>query len=157
MVVPLGVQSAGKIGVGFMIDTDFFENFFDSEGNLFFFFFCILEYPIFSHLRCNAPWQRQPRANWKTYLTIRYDINVSFKGTMHFVNLFLFRNFLPSKIPFSLDGVIPNNCTQNCRGSTRGKAYDKICFSLQNIVITFKNTLKWFYVNILYNLWYKIT
>ena len=29
----------GKIGVGFTIDTDFFDNSFDSEGNLFFFFF----------------------------------------------------------------------------------------------------------------------
>ena len=35
----LGIQSAGKKGVGFTIDTDFFYNFFDSEGNLFFFFF----------------------------------------------------------------------------------------------------------------------
>ena len=32
----LGVQSAGKIGIGFTIDTDFFDNFFDSEGNIFF-------------------------------------------------------------------------------------------------------------------------
>ena len=37
----LWIQSGGKIGVGFTIDTDFFDNFFDSEGNLFFFFlFC---------------------------------------------------------------------------------------------------------------------
>ena len=37
----IGVQSAGKIGMVFTIDTDFFfYNFFDSEGNLFFFFFC---------------------------------------------------------------------------------------------------------------------
>ena len=35
-----GVQSAGKFDVGFTIDTDFFDNFNDSEGNLFFFFFC---------------------------------------------------------------------------------------------------------------------
>ena len=33
----------------------------------------ILEYPFFAHLRRNAPWQRQPHANWKTYLTIIYD------------------------------------------------------------------------------------
>ena len=34
----LGVESAGKIRVGFTIDTDFFDNFFDLDGNLFFFF-----------------------------------------------------------------------------------------------------------------------
>ena len=33
-------------------------------------FSSILEYPFFAHLRRNAPWQRQPRVNWKTYLTI---------------------------------------------------------------------------------------
>ena len=36
LILLLGVQSACKIGVGFTIDTDSFDNFFDSEGNLFF-------------------------------------------------------------------------------------------------------------------------
>ena len=119
----------------------------------------ILEYPFFAHLRCNAPWQRQPHANWKIYLTIIYDISVSFKGTMHFVNLFPLRNFLPWITPgrfhFSLMRSYPIIVHQDWRGSKLGKAYYKICFSLQNIVITSKNTLKWFYVNVLSDLWYK--
>ena len=106
----------------------------------------ILEYPFFAHLRRNAPWQRQPRANWKTYLTIIYDTNVSFKGTMHFVNLFPFRIFLPWITPgrfhFALMTSYPIIVHQDWRGSKLGKVYYKICFSFQNIVITFKNTLK---------------
>ena len=40
LIKELGVQIAGKNWMGFTIDTDFFfNNFFDSDGDLFFFFF----------------------------------------------------------------------------------------------------------------------
>ena len=119
----------------------------------------ILEYPFFAHLRRNAPLQRQPCDNWKTYLTIIYDTNVSFNGTMHFVNLFPFRFFLiwitPGWFHFALMMSYSIIVHQDWRGSKLGKVYYKICFSFQNIVITFKNWLKWFYVNVLSNLWNK--
>ena len=115
--------------------------------------------PIFAHLRRNAPWQRQPCANWKTYLTIIYDTNVSIKGTMHFDNLFPFRIVLPWITPgrfhIALMTSYPIIVHQDWRGIKLGKVYYKICFSFQNIVITVKNTLKWFYVNVLTNLWFK--
>ena len=80
----------------------------------------ILEYPIFVLVRRNAPWQRQPRANWKTYLTIVYNINVSFKGTMHFVDYFHFENLLPWITPgrfhFVLMTSYPKIVLQNWRG-----------------------------------------
>ena len=87
----------------------------------------ILEYPFFAHLRRNTPWQRQPCANWKTYLTIIYDTNVSFKGTMHFVNLFPFPIFLPGITPgrfhFALMTSYPIIVHQDWRGSKLGKVY----------------------------------
>ena len=64
-----------------------------TSQNSVYIFVSILEYPFFAHLRRNTPWQRPPRANWKTYLTIIYYTSVSFKGTMDFVNLFPFRIF----------------------------------------------------------------
>ena len=60
----LGIQSTGKIGVGFTIDTDFFDNFFDSEGNLFFFFF-----------RTKTLWAEEPHTTRSVEHEIRYSID----------------------------------------------------------------------------------
>ena len=75
----------------------------------------ILEYPFFAHLRRNAPWQRQPRANWKTYLTIIYDTLCILQRHDAFCQFISISNFFtldhPWKIPFYFDDVIPNNRT----------------------------------------------
>ena len=102
-----------------------------------------------------------PRPNWliRHFSFFCHFAKSCLKGTMDFVNLFPFRIFLPWIIPgrfhFALMTSYPIIVHQDWRGSKLGKVYYKICFSFQNIVITFKNTLKWFYVNVLSNLWNK--